>query len=75
MTSQSYAYILAWKARTKKRALDYLGARCVTCGVPDALDFDHIDPATKVIEISNAIARCWSWERIRRRPRSSAWAA
>lgn len=61
----AYADVLAWKIRTKARALEYLGGRCRGCGTQDSLDFDHVDPATKVIEISMAIARTWSWARLK----------
>lgn len=37
---------------------------CVQCGTTRGLEFDHIDPATKSIAISDAIAACWAWERL-----------
>ena len=61
----TYAYVLTWRVRTRARALKYLGSRCVSCGVTEGLEFDHVDPATKSIEISQAIVRTWSWKRIK----------
>jgi hypothetical protein len=56
------------KRYTEKRlqkAKDYLGGVCIVCGTKDQLEFDHIDPNTKVIEITTAImAKCWSWSRL-----------
>lgn len=56
--------MLAWKQRTRQRAVDHLGGRCVVCGSTEGLEFDHVDPATKVLAISVAIGRCWSWVRL-----------
>ena len=53
-----------YRSRRRARALDHLGGRCVACGTTDRLEFDHIDPATKVLTISTAIAKHWSWERM-----------
>ena len=30
---------------------EYLGGKCVVCGSVDKLEFDHIDPATKTMEV------------------------
>lgn len=53
---------------TKKRlekAFSYLGGVCASCGSVERLEFDHIDPATKQIDISTAImVACWSWVRL-----------
>ena len=48
----------AQKFREKRRIelKTRLGGKCVDCGTTQDLDFDHIDPKTKTIEISNAIA-------------------
>lgn len=34
--------------KRKEYALNYLGGRCVVCSTKDNLQFDHIDPSTKV---------------------------
>lgn len=46
-------------------ARDYLGGKCVVCGVTDGLDFDHINPATKLFNVSwgvgnKTIQEVWS---------------
>jgi hypothetical protein len=43
------------KRRARERrteALNLLGGSCVRCGSTEALEFDHVDPATKSFEIS-----------------------
>lgn len=56
------------KRYTEKRmskAFAYLGNKCVECGGIDQLHFDHIDPSTKVENISTAImTKCWSWNKL-----------
>lgn len=48
------------------KALDYLGGSCAVCGSTTNLEFDHVDPATKILDISSAIHReCWSWIRLK----------
>lgn len=50
---------------TRRRAIELMGGRCRRCGYGDyscALDFHHIDPATK--DISFATWRTWSWKRV-----------
>ena len=58
----------ARKRYTEKRidkAKDYLGGVCRICGTTEELEFDHVDPATKVIAITTAIMKeCWSWKRL-----------
>jgi 5-methylcytosine-specific restriction endonuclease McrA len=48
-----------WVATRRKRALDYLGNQCVICGVTTALQFDHIDPDSKVFGIAGNLNRKW----------------
>lgn len=50
----------------KKKAVEYLGGKCVDCGYDtcmEAMEFDHIDPTTKEFSISGN--HCISWERLR----------
>jgi 5-methylcytosine-specific restriction endonuclease McrA len=45
------------KERWRKRrlsAIEFLGGHCVDCGTEDGLEFDHIDPKTKVCSIAKA---------------------
>lgn len=39
---------------------------CVDCGESDirCLDFDHVDPTTKVADISVMVMNAWPWDRI-----------
>jgi len=58
--------------RTRKREMYYkifchrYQLRCVRCGESDyrVLDYDHIDPATKVDSISGLISRGSAWWRV-----------
>jgi 5-methylcytosine-specific restriction endonuclease McrA len=42
-----------WERR-RLAAVDKLGGKCVNCGDRDELEFDHIDPATKLYSIARA---------------------
>jgi hypothetical protein len=58
--------VMEWRRRTKRRAVDYLGGRCMRCGYSKcirALQFHHRDPKTKSFGLSISSTR--SWERIR----------
>jgi len=47
----------------KEKAIKYLGGKCVTCGYSKcvaALDFHHVDPATKLFQISGNLNRSWA---------------
>lgn len=37
----------------KEKAKELLGGVCVVCGIQEALDFDHVDPSTKLFRIAN----------------------
>ncbi len=56
------------KRYTQKRldkAKDYLGSKCKECNTTENLEFDHIDPQNKEIEITTAVmAKCWSWDKL-----------
>jgi hypothetical protein len=49
-------YQLSWVQHRKAIAVDFLGGRCVKCGAIEQLEFDHIDPKTKLSH------RFWSWK-------------
>lgn len=40
----------------KQEAIAYLGGSCVRCSSTDDLHFDHIDPSTKLFNVTTAIA-------------------
>lgn len=43
--------------QTMDEAIDLLGGHCAKCGSVEGLEFDHIDPATKLFSISAKAAR------------------
>ena len=59
---QKREYQRQWLAARRQKAIEMLGGCCVNCRSQDRLEFDHIDPATKAIDL----ARLWShkWEKI-----------
>jgi 5-methylcytosine-specific restriction endonuclease McrA len=57
------------KRRWEKRraaAVEHLGGCCARCGEADNLDFDHIDPTTKIMTIARASSRKeeFFWEEV-----------
>lgn len=51
------------RLRTKTKAIEYLGGKCVRCGYeehPAALQFHHIDPSTKLFTIAEVANKAWS---------------
>ena len=63
MTQTRAAYMRTYiKARRKvrrARLIELLGGRCVRCGSTDELEFDHIDPETKVFAVGSDMSRAW----------------
>lgn len=55
---------------TKRRttAIQELGGICVRCGEDSNLEFDHIDPGTKVMSIAKASSRSelFFWAEVRK---------
>lgn len=49
---QMRQYMADRRARIKAEMLARLGGACVQCGTTETLEFDHVDPATKVFHIS-----------------------
>ena len=45
-------YIRAWRERRRKLAYEKLGGKCAKCGEVGGLEFDHIDPTTKMYSIA-----------------------
>lgn len=52
-------YQNSWISHRRAIAADYLGGRCVKCGSDENLEFDHVDPKSKVSH------RIWSWSQSR----------
>lgn len=54
-----------WERR-RVAAVDYLGGECARCGELEELDFDHIDPLTKIMSIARASSRSekFFWEEV-----------
>lgn len=50
-------YVLKRYHRRRVAAIERLGGKCQRCGVTDGLQFDHIDPGTKV----ETIGKMWSY--------------
>lgn len=53
------AYMAARRAQRRIQLKELLGGRCVECGSTRDLEFDHVDPATKLFDISNRIDASW----------------
>jgi 5-methylcytosine-specific restriction endonuclease McrA len=59
------------KNRWSKRrlsAIEYLGGKCIRCGDIEYLEFDHIDPSTKIMTIAKASSRneVFFWEEVKK---------
>lgn len=52
-------YNRAWKQARRARLIDMLGGCCVRCGATEDLEFDHIDPSTKVFAICAGLSKAW----------------
>ena len=50
-------YIKARRKVRRARLIELLGGRCVRCGSTDELEFDHIDPETKVFAVGSDMSR------------------
>ncbi len=60
-------YMLRRYHRRRKEAIEHLGGKCVRCGSQDGLEFDHIDPETKLFDIARrmaGVAETKFWEEI-----------
>ena len=52
-------YIKARRKVRRARLIELPGGRCVRCGSTDELEFDHIDPETKVFAVGSDMSRAW----------------
>lgn len=61
-------YQLARYHRRRQEAFDYLGNKCVVCGVEGNLEIDHIDPSQKEIKLNKlwSIANDRFWAEIKK---------
>ena len=58
--------VVDWRARTKKKLVEYKGGVCVECNYSrciQALEFHHLDPTKKDFTISG---KSWSFERLKK---------
>ena len=58
----NYKRVKSFRNRTKEKAVEYKGGKCVICGYnrcSSALDFHHIDPSSKDFVISQYSNRSW----------------
>lgn len=60
MTKKSL-YIKEFRQRRKQEGKDILGGKCVNCGSKDNLEFDHIDPKTKLFNITDCQKKKEIW--------------
>lgn len=56
---QMTKYISAYRENRRNWATTYLGGRCVKCGQTFDLEFDHVNPATKIKAIASALTDKW----------------
>lgn len=54
------AYNRAWRQARRDRLIEMLGGKCVRCGSEDNLEFDHIDPSTKIFVVGAELDRAWT---------------
>lgn len=48
--------VAEYRAKRRKYAINKLGGKCNVCGSTEQLEFDHIDPTTKI----STIAKIWT---------------
>lgn len=53
-------YSMDYYYRKKAELIQLLGGRCCKCGSEEALEFDHIDPQTKLFAISSLLSHAWT---------------
>lgn len=52
-------YSIDYYHRKKNELIQLLGGQCLKCGSVYNLEFDHIDPTTKLFPISNLLSHAW----------------
>jgi hypothetical protein len=52
-------YMIEYRAKRRQFALAKLGGVCVICGTSELLEFDHIDPSTKIKSPMSLLHASW----------------
>ena len=52
-------YNKVWKQARRARLIEMLGGKCVRCEATENVEFDHIDPSTKVFAVCSALDKAW----------------
>jgi 5-methylcytosine-specific restriction endonuclease McrA len=52
-------YNKAWRQARRARLIEMLGGCCARCGATTDLEFDHIDPSTKVFGVCAGLSKAW----------------
>lgn len=55
MPKDCTAYHRKYWYKRRQRLLDYLGGKCAKCGSRERLEFDHINPELKTVNISHNV--------------------
>lgn len=53
-------YIKERRRWRRARLIEMLGGECVRCGSTDELEFDHVDPETKLFAVGSDMSRAWA---------------
>jgi hypothetical protein len=48
-------YQLKWSKNIRLKAIEKLGGKCVKCSTTESLEFDHVDPKSKLFTIGEKI--------------------
>ena len=49
-----------WKQKRREEGIKMLGGHCVDCEETDGLEFDHVDPRTKLFEMTDIWSRSYA---------------
>lgn len=66
--SKSVAYVRERRHDIKSKAIEYRGGKCVICGYDRcnrALEFHHLDPNTKLMNLSSSRISSSAWEKVK----------
>ena len=67
-TEQRREYQNQYREKRREQAREFLGGKCIECGSINELEFDHIDPSTKVDSIASYLdaAKAVFWEEVKK---------